>query len=455
MKVKPDIPNQGFGFNNPEARNSYELIIRPEFNNSDETALVEVKGEGGFVIESYLISNADKNIYFTSRDKYGNTETSLFGSFNTGEEIVIQRAREYSWWPPKCTGPRCDYGIDIPDLLVFARWRIGKVARTQDVPPNAESTINPVSINITSKSKLFIARFAIRDFIPELTHPLLNLEAMDKFYQQGSGEEMSLTIDNSYFNQLKDIEITVDGHQVNNVQVNSGNEITFIPPQNLSRGEKTILFSALSASEDTLFEINIEENLYYHLSSSPLIIADFDISKSLLKTNQSYLIKLNSSGGGHQNHKFNLISGSFPPGMVLTPSGNIVGRPTEVGVYGFFVEASDKTGEKFIKLFYIEVEQGANGKSLETNNEDYESKRLSVYPNPTKSVLNIDLSTEKDNSLSSTSIRILSLKGEVVYSEISNKDSIQIDLGSLQNGQYIVEIRQGNKYFTEKINIIK
>lgn len=449
--VKPELPTQGFSFSNPNARNSYELIIRPEFTSIDETALIEVKGEGGFVIESYLISNSDKKIYYTNRDKYGNIETSLFGSFSTDTDIIIQRAREYSWWPPVCSGPRCDYGIDIPDLLIFARWRIGAVARTQDNPPSAESTINPVTIDVKSKSKMFITKFAIRDFIPELTHPLLGLKTENKFYRQNSGSQVTLKIDQSFFNQLTNINITVDGIQTNNIQVVSDTELSFIPPQNLPKGEKHIIFSAFSATENTQYEIQIDENLSYHSSISPLVIDDFDISKSLLETNQTYLIKLQSSGGGHKNHHFELISGALPSGMNLTPSGNLVGKPNNVGVYGFFVKASDNTGEEFIKLFFIEVQQGASNKSLNILTE--ETDKISFYPNPVENILNVDLSKQTSNTKSS--IKVLNLSGQIVYSSTTLENSIQIDFSSFLNGQYILEVEQGNNLFIEKINIIK
>jgi hypothetical protein len=449
--VKPELPTQGFGFHNPTARNSYELIIRPEFTSINETALIEVKGEGGFVIESYLISNSDKKIYYTNRDKYGNIETSLFGSFSTGTDIVIQRAREYSWWPPVCSGPRCDYGIDIPDLLIFARWRIGAVARTQDYPPSAESTINPVTIDVKSTSKMFITKFAIRDFIPELTHPLLGLKTENKFYRQNSGNQIALTIDQTFFNQLANIDITVDGIQVTNIQIFSGTEIRFTPPQNLPKGDKTINFSAYSASENTQYEIQIDENLSYHSSPLPLVIDDFDITKSLLQTNQTYLIKLQSSGGGHKNHHFELISGGLPTGMHLTPSGNIVGKPNNVGVFGFFVKASDNTGEEFIKLFFIEVEQGVSNKSLSVSTEEITD--ISFYPNPVENILNVNLSRQGVDTKSK--IRILNLSGQVVYSNSTSENSIQIDFSSFQNGQYIVEVKQGDNFFIEKISIIK
>jgi hypothetical protein len=449
--IKPDLPKQGFSFNNPNARNSYELIIRPEFTDDHETALIEIQGEGGFIIESYLISNVDKKIYYINRDKYGNLDTSIFGGFSIGTDIIIQRAREYSWWPPVCTGPRCDYGIDIPGGVIFARWRIGSVARTQETPPTAESTINPTNIVVKTKSKIFVSKFTIRDFIPQLTHPLLALRTNNKFYRQNSGNEISLIINEPFFNLLSNFNISINGIQANNIQVISATEIRFTPPQNLDKGEKNINFLAYSSLENTQYEIQIDENLTYHSCINPLFIKDFDISKSLLELDQTYLIKLDSEGGEQKNHHFTLISGSLPKGMQLTPSGNIVGKTEETGVYGFFIKASDNSGEEYIKLFFIEVEIGKSKKLLD--NSSTIKTNLSFYPNPVNNILNLEFPELKQQE--KTIFKIFKISGEVVYFNSSFENFIQIDFSSFQNGQYVIEVVQGDKFFTERIDVIR
>lgn len=393
VRVKPELPNQGFGFDNPNATNSYEIIIRTEFTQPNETTIVEVVGTGGFIIESYIISNIDKNIYYVNRDKFGNLETELIGKFTEGEDIVIQRARQYSWWPPVCTGPICSYGAGpIPGgVVVVAKWNISKIANTQDNPPTVPSTINPINIVVKSTSKFTIAKFALRDFLPELQHPLLGLKPNTGFYRQNSGASLSLVIEQPFFNELTDITITVDNIPVNAIQVVSPTEISFTPPQNLSKGVKHIDFSGFNASENTIYEIIINESLRYHASQEPLILNDFDLSKSLLEKNKNYLIKLTSTGGGHQNEQYQLISGMLPTGMHLTPSGNIVGKPSETGVFGFFVKAYDNTGEEYTKLFFIEVKEEVSNRMALVPEDQQNRNTITLYPNPASDFIIINL----------------------------------------------------------------
>jgi len=199
VRIKPNIPNVGLNFTNQNVASYYELVIRPDFTNINDNARINVIGSEGETIESYLISNIDKKIYYFNRNKEGELETELFGSFTAGNDITIQAKRTYSWWPPVCKGDRCDYGIDISDLLIFARWRIGKVASSIQSPPSNSGVINPERINIESTNKFTIAKFIIRDFIPQLEHPLLGLKTSSVYYKNNSGASTSLILADGFF----------------------------------------------------------------------------------------------------------------------------------------------------------------------------------------------------------------------------------------------------------------
>jgi len=454
VKIDPDIPSQDFGFNNQDFTDSYELIIRPEFTQPNETALIEVVGTGGVRIESYVISNIDKNIYYISRDRFGNLETELFGSFSANTDITIQRKREYHWWPPTCTGDRCDYGIDIPGGLIFAKWRIGKSAIAQDPSLPGTGPMHPSHINVKSSSKFFVTKFAVRDFFPLLEHALLGIKPSVPFYKQNSGDFLTLEIEKPFFNQISNISVEVSGVPATNIQVISPTEIKFLPPQNLSKGEKEISFKAYCSSEDIDYEITVQEKLMYHVSNSPLVIDDMNISNSLLTEGTNYLIKLTASGGGHKNKHFELISGALPTGMHMTPSGNIVGVPSLTGIFSCFVRAYDNTGEEQIKLLFIEVEENTGAK-----NEDNgvlgnsETMEISFFPNPSSDFLNVQLKN-MEGSLS-RSVTIYSLSGEIMYvlpnAEIINK----IDVSSFTNGTYLVKVVTDGEIYIKKFAIIK
>lgn len=78
--------------------------------------------------------------------------------------------------------------------------------------------------------------------------------------------------------------------------------------------------------------------------------------------------------------------------------------------------------------------------------------KFNVYPNPTSSLLNLDLGSHSQSSPDSISIKITSLLGETVYDntgefqDIRNTGAIQIPVGGLSNGIYVVSLT--SKAFT-------
>ena len=78
--------------------------------------------------------------------------------------------------------------------------------------------------------------------------------------------------------------------------------------------------------------------------------------------------------------------------------------------------------------------------------EDYTSSGLTIYPNPTNSILTID-SEFPDHY----SIRITSLNGQLIYSTVMEGNSFQIDLSSFQKGVYLITIRSKDFVTTRKI----
>ncbi len=74
-----------------------------------------------------------------------------------------------------------------------------------------------------------------------------------------------------------------------------------------------------------------------------------------------------------------------------------------------------------------------------------------VYPNPTNSVLNIDF----DQELSEDALVTLTdLSGKVIFSETrksDNQNKIQLDLGSLPDGIYVLNVVSGNYMLSERV----
>jgi hypothetical protein len=83
-------------------------------------------------------------------------------------------------------------------------------------------------------------------------------------------------------------------------------------------------------------------------------------------------------------------------------------------------------------------------------NEHSSHMNISIYPNPTTGVFTIALGQVQDDK---TEIKITNLIGEEINnSPMKNQDSkIEVDLSSLQNGIYFVNIKTNEGLFTKKI----
>jgi hypothetical protein len=68
-----------------------------------------------------------------------------------------------------------------------------------------------------------------------------------------------------------------------------------------------------------------------------------------------------------------------------------------------------------------------------------------IYPNPANSVLNINVNSTINN------IEIVDIIGKTVYSSLQNSENVKVDISSLSNGVYILNISTDNGRIIEKI----
>jgi len=81
-----------------------------------------------------------------------------------------------------------------------------------------------------------------------------------------------------------------------------------------------------------------------------------------------------------------------------------------------------------------------------TGFDSYTQKALSIYPNPTNSLLTIE--TDQSDRYS---IEITTLNGQSVYLDKMEGTSHQLDLSSFRKGVYFITIRSEDFVKTEKI----
>jgi len=79
--------------------------------------------------------------------------------------------------------------------------------------------------------------------------------------------------------------------------------------------------------------------------------------------------------------------------------------------------------------------------------EDLNTNRITVYPNPVSSVLNLNFVTAENN----TQIILYDTLGKVVARSTTDSKNETLDLGNLSNGIYYLQVSQNDKTYTEKI----
>ena len=73
---------------------------------------------------------------------------------------------------------------------------------------------------------------------------------------------------------------------------------------------------------------------------------------------------------------------------------------------------------------------------------------LSVFPNPTNGLINIELNSNKPYF----EIEVFSLLGELIYVNKVNGSKLTFNLAQYPKGMYLVKIKQDNHYYHEKIS---
>lgn len=108
------------------------------------------------------------------------------------------------------------------------------------------------------------------------------------------------------------------------------------------------------------------------------------------------------------------------------------------------------------KIFYRLKQTNFDGSfsysSIKIVNTDYNTVKVSVYPNPAKDFVTVNLnSTESDVN---ATVVILNMQGQVVYSADNiNNNTYSFDISTLASGIYFVEVKQDSG--VSKIKIVK
>lgn len=171
----------------------------------------------------------------------------------------------------------------------------------------------------------------------------------------------------------------------------------------------------LSGNADALEDSNTLEDLLYSKFTLPKVLNDGNsLPNNLLAICSSRGGVDNNLGGDISEKRIGLMfNGTTWVSQVLDPNGNAFDVLQEVGVDG-----------QLLNLFNFNIQ-----------------KLISIYPNPTNNFITIQ---NKENSTENFEYKIVDLTGRIVKSGIS-KFNEQINIVSLEIGNYIIQIQTDNK----------
>ena len=110
-------------------------------------------------------------------------------------------------------------------------------------------------------------------------------------------------------------------------------------------------------------------------------------------------------------------------------------------VFRFVFHTDEYVNEEGVVIDDLVIE----GTTLDIS--ENELNQISVYPNPSSDIFNIDL-----NNISFYNIRVRDITAKLLFSE-SNiaRASYRLDMSEFSNGVYLLEIESGNKRIVKKI----
>lgn len=92
-------------------------------------------------------------------------------------------------------------------------------------------------------------------------------------------------------------------------------------------------------------------------------------------------------------------------------------------------------------------------KNVVTNTEENKHQALNIYPNPGDSVIHVDIDPSVEGKKNLITIKNMEGKTLRKFENLSLKSGGKIDIDSLPNGTYIVELKINNKRWTQKLLI--
>jgi hypothetical protein len=156
------------------------------------------------------------------------------------------------------------------------------------------------------------------------------------------------------------------------------------------------------------------------------------------------------SGDGINNNCYNCVGGQW------------TGTQTEIQEYSYNL-STISNNDNIIFRFVFHTDEYVNeegiiiddlvieGTVLSTN--DFESKSVTVYPNPSKNVFNISL-----DNVSKFNLILHDITGKVLFNEVNINNvnnNFTLDLNNFSNGIYLLKVVTKDRIYTKKLILKK
>ncbi|MBI1225542.1 MAG: T9SS type A sorting domain-containing protein [Bacteroidetes bacterium] len=180
------------------------------------------------------------------------------------------------------------------------------------------------------------------------------------------------------------------------------------------------------------------------LSSLPVELTKFEAKPLHQNIDLSW-----ETASENNNEKF-IIERSFNGSGFLT-IGEVRGNGTSTNINQYhFIDKNPNNGDNYYRLKQIDNDGNFEYSYVETV-AFKPMDSINIYPTITKNELNIIM---PQNSVNATEIAIFSIHGLVLFKQkYEDFEKIQIPLSELPNGQYVVQVNNGN--YTQKTQIFK
>ncbi len=202
---------------------------------------------------------------------------------------------------------------------------------------------------------------------------------------------------------------------------------------------------------DEVCDFDVDFNLVAY--NTPLGYAYYNLHTNVTGGSGNYIYSWNT--GSTSSSLYNLCNNLHSTYSVMITDMGVTPPCTEIAYFDFDTKfckvASEDPIEDPIEYEEEEGEEYEDGPNKRSIAEQINTG-ISIYPNPTKHILNIDF----DEMLSNTNIQILDISGRVLIYQDMDTNNALIDVSNLPPAIYVVKINiEGQESIFDKIVIIK